>query len=482
MKDELDLTQKPNLDRIIKHGDDIRKGILEATEVDINQTSPNVFNYKLKTNDVGLNLIGGVDMGYTLTTVDNNGINFGKKNPYLRELEYNVELMKACENSVVILNGGLFSFIPKTQNGNMLSYENQIAYFYSLFKDLAKDGKIVAMVRGTDEHRILKNHQIDVLDILQNALGLKGKVCNDALINTEIQDELLGPTNVGIRTINWQNTAITASYVGRKMEERATKRAGADIYVAQTCMNYFQSSVVGENVNGKKINKPIYLISSGGYAPFKGSVAAGAEYNSIRDGDLAPSSFWYRVTVEKNKNASEGERPYVVYVNPISYIAHQVNYRGADIVTAKIENRIIESSDDIMERILEEYRNYLSETREKGREKIRDVLIENGRIDRHNKLVRQFKEEKKKAGEEVEYEQPVTDLGSNLSGDKTVPIPKLGNFGAFEEALEEAMSRKVPPVVDVYATEASKVVIDQPITQNEQPQQPQEQPEEEMGK
>ena len=86
MANEEDLSQKPNLDRIVRLGDDIRKGILEATQVDINQTAPNVFNYKLKTNDIGLNLIGGVDMGYTLTTVDNNGINFGKKNPYLREL------------------------------------------------------------------------------------------------------------------------------------------------------------------------------------------------------------------------------------------------------------------------------------------------------------------------------------------------------------------------------------------------------------
>ena len=334
--------------------------------------------------------------------------------------------MKACENAVVILNGGLFSFIPKTQNGNMLSYEKQIAYFYSLFKDLAKDGKIVAMVRGTDEHRILKNHQIDVLDILQRALGLNGKVCNDALINTQIQDELLGPTNVGIRTINWQNTALTGSYVGRRMEERATKRAGADIYVAQTCMNYFKSSVVGENVNGKKINKPIYLISSGGYAPFKGSVAAGAEYNSIRDGDLAPSSFWYRVTVEKNRSASEGERQYAVYVNPISYIAHQVNYRGADTVTAKIENRITESSDDIMERLLEEYSTFMRDTREEGREKIRNILIENGRIDKHNRLVRQFREEQK--GKNIDSgEKSVTDLGSNLSG-SAVPIPKIEDY------------------------------------------------------
>ena len=446
MANEEDLAQKPNIDRIVRLGDDIRKGILEATQVDINQTAPNVFNYKLKTNDIGLNLIGGVDMGYTLTTVDNNGINFGKKNPYLRELEYNVELMKACENAVVILNGGLFSFIPITQNGNMLSYEKQIAYFYSLFKDLAKDGKIVAMVRGTDEHRILKNHQIDVLDILQRALGLNGKVCNDALINTQIQDELLGPTNVGIRTINWQNTATTGSYVGRRMEERATKRAGADIYVAQTCMNYFKSSVVGENVNGKKINKPIYLISSGGYAPFKGSVAAGAEYNSIRDGDLAPSSFWYRVTVEKNNNASKGERQYAVYVNPISYIAHQVNYRGADTVTAKIENRITESSDDIMERILEEYSTFMHDTREHGREKIRNILIENGRIDKHNRLVRQFKEEQK--GNKAETtEKSVIDLGSNLSG-SAVPIPKIEDYvpqDTCDEAEQELNFVQIGP-------------------------------------
>ena len=81
-----DLAQTPDLDRIIKKGDDIRKSILEATQVEVNQTAPNVFNYALKTNDMGLNIIGGVDMGYTLTTLDNNGKTFSKKNPYLRDI------------------------------------------------------------------------------------------------------------------------------------------------------------------------------------------------------------------------------------------------------------------------------------------------------------------------------------------------------------------------------------------------------------
>ena len=439
-KEELKQDSEINIDKIKNEADDVRKQILDIMQVDITQTAPNVFNYRLKTKDMGLNEISTVDMGYSLTTMDNNGINFGKRNPYLRELEHNVELMKACENSIVVLNGGLFSFIPKVMKGHLMSYSNQIAYFYSLFKDLAKDGKIVAMVRGTDEHRILKYDHIDVMDALQKALGLEGKVCNDALINTQIQDEFLGPVDIGIRTINWKNSAITASYIGRKMEERATKRAGADIYIARTCMNYFQSSVVGENVNGKKINKPIYLISSGPYSPFKGSIEAGAEYNSIRDGDLAPSSFWYKVTVEKNNNAEAGERPYSVVVNPISYVAHQVNYQGADKVTAKIENSIVGSSDNVVENIIEEYATCLDEIREQGREKVRQTLIENGKIAKRNDLIRQYKAELAgKVSQNNTNDTSIIDLGSNHKGEKLVPIGTLSTV--IDEEDEEERER-----------------------------------------
>jgi|GEM_PF-3468468 len=419
---------KIDLDKIRLHGEDIKKQIDEMMQINVSQTAPNVFNYQIKTNELGLNEISNVDMGYALTTMDNNGINFGKRNPYLKELEYNVELMKACENSIVVLNGGLFSFIPKTMNGKMLSYANQIAYFYALFKDLARDGKIVAMVRGTDEHRILKTQHIDVLDALQEALGLSGKVCNDALINTELLDDIVGPANVGIRTINWNNAATTASYIGRKMEERATKRAGADIYLARTAMSFFSSSVVGESVNGRKISKPIYLISGGPYSPFKGSVAAGAEYNSIRDGDLAPSSFWYKVTVEKNEAAREGERPYSVIVNPISYVAHQVNYQGADKVTAKIENMIIENSDSIIEDILNGYSSSMSEMRERMREDLRQVLIDNGRIARRNELIRQYKMGESCASSEASETKTIIDKGSNLGGQEAKSVGKLSYF------------------------------------------------------
>ena len=82
---------------------------------------------------------------------------------------------------------------------------------------MAKQGKIVAMVRGTEEHRILQNHGHDLLAILQEALGIKNKVCNDALVNLNIKDDIVGDANVSIRTINWNNSVATGSYFGRKI-------------------------------------------------------------------------------------------------------------------------------------------------------------------------------------------------------------------------------------------------------------------------
>ena len=330
-----------NADDIKKKGDYIRQKILERISPETNKTAPNVFDYIMHKDSIGLNEVSNVDMGYACTTVSNDGINISKRNPYLNELEYNVSLMNESDNAILFLNGGLFTYIPKTRADELLSYESQIAYFYSLFKDLAKDGKIVAMVRGTEEHRILKNHQIDVMGILQEALGLQGKVCNEALVNVTIQDDIVGDAPIGIRTINWNNTATTGAYIGRKMEERATKRGGADIYLARTTMNYFKSSLVGESsADGKDtLLKPIYMISSGSYTPFKGAMTAGAEYNSIKDGELCPPLSWYKVTVEPKQKEDNG-RDYVVRVNPINYVAHQVLYQGTDKVTDRLERMI----------------------------------------------------------------------------------------------------------------------------------------------
>ena len=371
---------KLNADHIKKNGDDIRKMILDKMSIDVSQTTPNVFNYALKRNDIGLNEISNVDMGYACTTIGANGEAFSKRNPYLKELEYNVSLMKDSENALVVLNGGLFTYIPKSRDGEMLSYQEQVAYFYSLFKDLAKDGKIVAMVRGTEEHRILKNHQIDVYGVLQEALGLSGKVCNDALINVALQDDKVENATVGIRTINWNNTATTGAYIGRKMEERATKRGGADIYLARTTMSYFKSAVVGESVNGRKENKPIYMISGGSYTPFKGAMTAGAEYNSIKDGELAPNSFWYRVTVEENDGKMLSTKPYIVRVNPINYVAHQINFQGTDKLTAQIDNMVVSKSDNIIQSVVDKYADSRNEVRAGAKESIREILINNKRV------------------------------------------------------------------------------------------------------
>lgn len=404
-------------------GDDIRKRILDDTKIDINKTSPNVFNYIMHKDSLGLNEISNVDMGYAISSTANLNQNYSKRIPYLNELEYNVELMKQSDNSILFLNGGLFTYIPKNRGGELLSYKDQVSYFYSLLKDLATEGKIVAMVRGTEEHRILKNHKVDVLGILQDALGLDKKVCNDALVNIQIEDELLGRRPVGIRTINWNNSATTGSYIGRKMEERATKRSGADIYLARTTMNYFKTSLQGESSIGgaDTYTKPIYLISSGGYTPFKGAVTAGAEYNSIKDGELCPPSYWYKVTVEPKKPEFNGDRDYVVRVNPINYNAHQVLYQGTDKVTANIENLITSATDTFIQKVVSKYPGIMAKLREEGTKDIRKTLIENKsvlkrneEIDKYLNFLQGIETDKKTSA--------IEDNGSNVSKPQSVDL------------------------------------------------------------
>jgi len=419
-------TDRIDIDIIKRHGDDIRQRILYDTEVDVTKTAPNVFGYRMAGGSIGLNEISNVDMGYAGTSIDFVGYQLSKRNPYLKELEYNVELMKDSENAIVVLNGGLFSYIPKTQHGKMLSYKDQIAYFYSLFKELANQGKIVAMVRGTEEHRILKNHQVDVLSILQEALGLNQKVCNEALINVELNDDMLGHANVGIRTINWNNTATTGAYIGRKMEERATKRGGADIYLARTTMNYFKTAVVGESEDSKIIKKPIYLISGGSYTPFKGAATAGAEYNSIKDNELPPNSFWYKVTVEENTNAVNGDRPYIVRVNPIQYVAHQIKLQGTDKLVAGIENQIEASTNDLVQGFVDKFSKDVVASREAGRQKIREILIKNRETSAVNTKIDEYLQSKKGKIAEEKLDDSIEDLGSNVpDGQGTIIIAGL---------------------------------------------------------
>ena len=409
-----------DVDYIRRSGDYIRGKILDATEVDLSKTAPNVFNYAMPGNSLGVNEISNVDMGYAGTSVDFAGEHLSKRNPYLKELEYNVSLMKDSENAIVLLNGGLFSYIPKTQHGRLLSYQEQIAYFYSLFKDIAQQGKIVAMVRGTEEHRILKNHQIDVLSVLQEALGLQQKVCNDALINVAVDDDMVGMANVGIRTINWNNTATTGAYIGRKMEERATKRGGADIYIARTTMNYFKTAIIGESDGVNVIKKPIYLISGGSYTPFKGAMTAGAEYNSIKDSELPPNSFWYRVTIEEKKSVVEGDRPYTVRVNPIQYTAHQVTLQGTDELVAGIENQIEAKTDSLIQNLVDKFSSSIINPREEGRKLIREILINNKKVADQNKKIAKYIAEKKGKILPVETPATIQDLGCNVP----MQIPK----------------------------------------------------------
>lgn len=412
-----------DVSEVKQKGDDIRKRILDDTKIDINKTSPNVFNYIMHKDSLGLNEISNVDMGYAISSTANSNQNYSKRIPYLNELEYNVELMKQSDNSILFLNGGLFTYIPKNRGGELLSYKDQVSYFYSLLKDLATEGKIVAMVRGTEEHRILKNHKVDVLGILQDALGLDKKVCNDALVNIQIEDELLGCRPVGIRTINWNNSATTGSYIGRKMEERATKRSGADIYLARTTMNYFKTSLQGESSIGgaDTYTKPIYLISSGGYTPFKGAVTAGAEYNSIKDGELCPPSYWYKVTVEPKKPEFNGDRDYVVRVNPINYNAHQVLYQGTDKVTANIENLITSATDTFIQKVVSKYPGIMAKLREEGTKDIRKTLIENKSVLKRNEEIDKYLnflqgiETDKKAS-------VIEDNGSNVSKPQSVDL------------------------------------------------------------
>ncbi len=412
-----------SVDDIRRNGEYIRKKILEDAEVDTSKTAPNVYNYKISHNSIGLNEISNVDMGYAGTSIDFAGEHLSKRNPYLKELEYNVSLMKDSENAIVLLNGGLFTYIPKTQNGKLLSYQDQIAYFYSLFKDLADEGKIVAMVRGTEEHRILKNHNIDMMGILQEALGLNQKTCNDALINMQLEDDIVGNANVGIRTINWNNSATTGAYIGRKMEERATKRGGADIYIARTTMNYFKTAVMGESEGSAIRKKPIYLISGGSYTPFKGAMTAGAEYNSIKDGELPPNSFWYKVTVEENKMATPNDRPYIVRVNPIQYVAHQIKLQGTDELVAGIENSIEETTDSMVQSIVDKYASSIATPRQEGRKRIREILIENKKTARKNNEIAEYVAKKK--GMELPREEKTRAKISDMGCNATVAEPKI---------------------------------------------------------
>ncbi len=407
-----------NADDIRKTGDYTRKRLLYNMEIDSTKTSPSVLNYRIKDKSIGLNEISNVDIGYATNSIGVNGEYVGKRRPYISELEHNVSIMQESNNAVLVLNGGLFTYIPKTKNGELLSYKEQIGYYYSLLKELASEGKIVAILRGTEEHKILKNHKIDVVGILQDSLGLKDKVCNEALINMTLQDDIIGDAKVGIRTINWHNTATTGAYVARKMEERAVKRGGADIFLARTTMGLYKTAIVSESNGNEKISKPIYMISGGSYTPFRGAMTAGAEYNSIKDSELPPNNFWYKITVQENKDASPNDRPYIVRCNPVNYTAHHINYQGTDTLTAGIEELITASTDRFVEDIIAKYPGAMEAIRQGNREAIRNVLIANKFIDKKNQSIKEYIAETNGTAPDT-HSSSIEFLGSNSNPSKS---------------------------------------------------------------
>ena len=411
-----DPTDKIDVDEIKRKADYVRKKILDDAEIEATEISPNVYNYKMETDSAGLNEISSVYMGYADTCMDFNSEYKSKRAPYLMELENHVKLMEESKNAILFVNGDLFSYIPKTKNGKLLSYDEQVAYFYSLLKNLAKQGKIVAMVRGTEEHRILQNHGQDLLGILQEALGLNNKVCNDALVNVNVRDDIVGDANVAIRTINWNNTVATGAYFGRKMMERATQRAGADIYLARSPLVYYHTAIIGESNNPNVAKKPIYLISGGPYTPFKGAMTAGAEYNSVKDGELAPNSFWYKITIDENTHAKQGERPYIISVNPVQYAYDHINQHGTDVLTAAIQNRIQDTSNNLVQYFLDRVKERTSTPRSAETDTIRDVLLRNKAIAEQNAKYAKYRLMKNGLISEssVEKTQHIKDLGSNV--------------------------------------------------------------------
>ena len=411
-----DPTDKIDVDEIKRKADYVRKKILDDAEIEATEISPNVYNYKMETDSAGLNEISSVYMGYADTCMDFNSEYKSKRAPYLMELENHVKLMEESKNAILFVNGDLFSYIPKTKNGKLLSYDEQVAYFYSLLKNLAKQGKIVAMVRGTEEHRILQNHGQDLLGILQEALGLNNKVCNDALVNVNVRDDIVGDANVAIRTINWNNTVATGAYFGRKMMERATQRAGADIYLARSPLVYYHTAIIGESNNPNVAKKPIYLISGGPYTPFKGAMTAGAEYNSVKDGELAPNSFWYKITIDENTHAKQGERPYIIRVNPVQYAYDHINQHGTDVLTAAIQNRIQDTSNNLVQYFLDRVKERTSTPRSAETDTIRDVLLRNKAIAEQNAKYAKYRLMKNGLISEssVEKTQHIKDLGSNV--------------------------------------------------------------------
>lgn len=400
-----------SLSEIINYGDDVRKRILEAYELEPADMAPGKYEYSTIRDDIGLNIISGVDLGYAASRV---GPHVAKRNPYIKELEYNVKLMEESPNALVILNGDLFSFVPKTKQTSLLSYETQVAYFYSLFKNLAEQGKIIAMVKGTEEQKINGHHKIDTLGYLGTALGIYNKVCNEALVGINLQDKTVGPAKFIIRTGNWQNDARTSKYIEDTLLARAVQKPGADIYVARTILNQFSLANEGSVVDGVKLDKPIYLISGGSYRPYKGSKAPGAEYNSVRDAELLPSTFWFRVSVTPKEKSKEDPRDYSVVVHPKDYLAHHTLGKSTDELASAIEKQAAAMSEALIRITVDKTIEKSNANRDATHELIRNTLENNKKVEFKNDLIREYLQFKR--GNEIVSAAPnsIIDHGSDI--------------------------------------------------------------------
>lgn len=425
---------------IVKGSDIVRKRLLEMYEIKPTDTAPSVFDYISSRKDLGLNIVSNVDMGYAAAQV---GEHMAKRIPYIRELEYNIKLMENSPNSILVLNGNLFTFVPKSKQTGLLSYKTQIAYYHSLFKDLAAQGKIMAIIRGTEEHRIDSLHKIDPLMYLAMSLGLENKVSNEALINVGFKDDTFGDVNVKLRSVNWQNVATTASYVKRRMHERATQKPGADVYFARTALNMFAVERESKIEDGRPVDKPIYLLSAGPYKPFAGAKSAGAEYNSIRDAELAPSLYWTKISATKSQYDNND---YEILARQKHYLAHQELNRGTDEVVSKITAE----QDDAVEVIASVFVNKFLERKSKksgeNTQKIREVLEKNAEIEKMNNEIRKYRKFKKGIEDEVE-EDRIQDAGSDIEKEGVFVTEKKLSEILFTEKDNTKRARYINEVV-----------------------------------
>lgn len=439
-KDILTEEKPVYIEDIIKSADDVRKRLLDVCEVKYSDIAPSSFDYQSSRKDLGLNIISNTDMGYAAAQV---GEHVAKRVPYIEELEYNVNLMKNSPNAVVILNGNLFTFVPKSNQTGLLSYKTQIAYFHSLLKELADQGKILAIIRGTEEHKIDSRHKIDPLKYLAMSLGLENKISNEALINIGFKDDTFGDVDVKLRSVNWQNVATTANYIKRTMHQRATQKPGADIYFSRTALNVFSVERQNQIKDGKPVDKPIYLLSAGPYKPFAGAKSAGAEYNSVRDAELAPSLYWTKISATKSQY---NDKDYEIFARQKHYLAHQELKRSNDETTSKITTQ----QDDAIELIGNIFVNSLLERKtQKSREsadKIREVLQQNDETEKKNNEIRKYVKQKRGIIDEVE-EDKIHDAGSDIEKEGVVTKIKDLSQVLFEEKDNTKRARHINEIL-----------------------------------